>query len=197
MSKDAPGVRYAEVEKERGESVVRVVLDLDGEQQASVKTGVGFFDHLLELFAFHGRFDLGISTEGDTPIDDHVTVKDVGVCIGQAIRQAVGEGDRIDRYGSVHAPIDEALALVVVDVSGRPVTVFECEFSVEKLGDLSTEAIEEFFKTVALEAQITIHIHQLAGRNNHHVAESIFMAFGRALRKAVHKLNGKAKGRID
>ena len=197
MSKDAPGVRYAEVEKERGDSVIRVVLDLDGEQQATVNTGVDFFDHLLELFAFHGRFDLGVSLVGETNLDGHLTVKEVGMCLGQAIRQAVGEGDRIDRYGSVHAPMDEALALVVVDVSGGPITVFESAFTVERLGEMSTEAIEEFFKTVAIEAQMTIHVHQIAGKNNHHIAESIFIAFGRALREAVHKRNGKSKGRMD
>ena len=197
MSKDAPGVRYAEVEKERGDSVIRVVLDLDGEQQASVKTGVGFFDHLLEVFAFHGRFDLGVSVEGEPNLDDHLTVKEVAMCIGQAIRQAVGEGDRLDRYGSVHAPMDEALALVVVDVSGGSTTVFEAGFTIERLGELSTEAIELFFRTVALEAQITVHVHQIAGRNNHHIAESLFIGFGRALRKSVHKMNGKSKGRMD
>ncbi|MDQ2985740.1 MAG: imidazoleglycerol-phosphate dehydratase [Armatimonadota bacterium] len=196
MSKDAPGVRYAEIERESGGTTVRVVLDLDGERQATVQTGVGFFDHLLGVFAYQGCFDLGVSTDGGLHVDDHMTLEDVGVCIGQAIRQALGEGDGIDVYGTEHAPVDEALARVVVDVSARPCLVFDVQFTVERIGEMSTEAVEEFFRAVANHAQITIHVHQLAGKSNHHITEAIFKAFGRALRKAVHKLDGKAKGRL-
>lgn len=175
---------------------MRVVLDLDGERQATVQTGVAFFDHLLEVFAYQGCFDLGVSTDGGLHVDDQLTLEDVGVCIGQAIRQALGEGDGIDVYGTEHAPVDEALAMVVVDVSARPCLVFDVQFTVERIGEMSTEAVEEFFRAVTNHAQITIHVHQLAGKNNHHITEAIFKAFGRALRKAVHKLDNKSKGRL-
>lgn len=200
VSKDAPGVRYAEVERESGETTVRVVLDLDGERQATVQTGIGYFDHMLELLAYHGRLDLGVSADGDLNVDDHHTIEDVGICLGQAIRQAIGEGDGIDRYGASHAPVDEALARVVVDISGRPHVVFDVNFTVERIGEMSSESVEEFFRSLASHASITIHVHQLSGKNNHHLCEAVFKGFGRALREGVHRSEVKTKGgkgRID
>jgi imidazoleglycerol-phosphate dehydratase len=200
VSKDAPGVRYAEVEHECGDATVRVVLDLDGEQQATVDTGVRFFDHLLGLFAYHGRFDLGVSTDVGLHVDDHEMIESVGRCLGEAIRQAIGEGEGLDRYGAAHAPVDDALARVVIDVSGRPYLSFAAEFTVDRIGEMSVEAVEVFFRSIASHASITVHVSQLAGKNNHHVCEAVFKAFGRALREAVHKSDLKnkgVKGRID
>jgi len=195
VSKDAPGVRYAEVERETRGITVRVVLDLDGEQQATVETGVNYFDRLLEIFAFHGCLDLGVSIDGERNVVGHHVVEEVGVGIGQAIRQALGDGEGIDRFGTEHAPLDEALARVSIDVSGRPYLAYDAEFTSERVGEMSAEAIEEFFRAVANHAGITIHIQKVAGKNNHHIAESIFMSFGRTLRKAVHRLDNRSKGR--
>lgn len=194
MSKDAPGVRYAEVEREAGGSTVRVVLDLDGEQQATAESGIKYFDHLLATFAFHGCLDLGVSVDGGLHIDGHHTIEEIGTCFGLAIRQALGDGGGIDRFGTEHAPYDDALARVSVDISGRPFLAFEADFSSEQIGDMSSEAIEEFFRAVANHAQMTIHVHMISGANNHHIAEAIFMAFGRALRRSVHK-DGRPTGR--
>jgi imidazoleglycerol-phosphate dehydratase len=195
VSKDAPGVRYAEVELETRGTTVRVVLDLDGAQQATAETGVKYFDHLLGIFAFHGCLDLGVSIDGGLHVDEHQTIEDVGMCLGQAIRQALGDGAGIDRFGTEHAPLDEALARVSIDISGRPYLAYDVEFSDERIGEMSTEAIEEFFRAVGNHASLTIHVKQVAGKNNHHIAESIFMAFGRALRKAVHRLEIRTKVR--
>jgi imidazoleglycerol-phosphate dehydratase len=188
-------VRYAEVEHETRGTTVRVVLDLDGEQQATVETGVRYFDHLLRILAFHGCLDLGVSIDGDLHVDEHHTIEDVGVCFGQAIRQALGEGAGIDRFGTEHALFDEALARVSIDISGRPYLAFDAEFSTERIGEMSTEAVEEFFRAVANHAAVTIHVQMIAGKNNHHISEAIFMAFGRALRRAVHRLESRSKGR--
>ena len=199
VSKDAPGVRYAEVERESDDNIVRVVLDLDGERQATVDTGVVYFDQLLAAMAFHGKLDLGVSVDG-SGLDGHRTVEEVGVCFGQAIRQAIGEADSIDRFGTCYAPADGALARVVIDISGRPHVVFDASFSVERVGDMSAESIEQFFRAIANHALVTIHIHELEGNNNHHLSEAIFKAFGRALREAVHRADIKpknSKGRLD
>ena len=200
MSKDAPGVRYAEIERESRDTNVRVVLDLDGERQATVQSGVGYFDHMLELFAYHGKLDLGVSADGNLEVDDHHTIEEVGVCIGQAIRQAIGDGEGIDGYGTAHALADEALTRVVIDVSDKAHVEFGVEFTVERIGTMSSESVEQFFRGLANHAGITIHVHQLAGQNNHHICESIFKAFGRSLRAAVNKSDLKSKGgkgRID
>ncbi|HET6645293.1 MAG TPA: imidazoleglycerol-phosphate dehydratase [Fimbriimonadales bacterium] len=195
MSKEAPGVRYAEVELETEENRVRVVLDLDGERQATTTTGVGYFDHMLSTFAYHGCFDLGVTAERDYVIDDLHILEDVGACLGRAIRQAIGDGGGIVGYGSEHAPMDEALAHAVVDLSGRSYLNFEAEFSVDKIGEMSTENVEQFFHAVARGANMTLHIRQLAGHNNHHVCEAIFRAFGRSLFHAVTKIGQSSRQR--
>ncbi len=195
MSKDAPGVRYAEVERETRGTTVRVVLDLDGEKQATAETGVNYFDHLLGIFAFHGCLDLGVSIDGGLHVDEHHTIEDVGICLGQAIHQALGDGEGIDRFGTEYAPLDEALARVSIDISGRPYLAYDANFTAGSIGDLSTEAVEEFFRAVANHAAVTIHVQMISGKNNHHIAESIFMSFGRALRRAVHRIESRVKGR--
>jgi imidazoleglycerol-phosphate dehydratase len=201
MKKRASGVRYAEEERETSEVRVRVVLDLDGECKPSISTGIGFFDHMLELMVFHGGFDCGISAEGDLHVDDHHTVEDVGICFGKAVRSALGAFESISRYGSEVVPMDDALVLVAMDVSGRPYLSFQVEFTHEKIGDLSTDSVEEFFRAFCNHAGATVHIQALAGRNNHHLCEATFKAFGRALRKAVARSDApgvpSTKGLID
>lgn len=181
MSKNAPGVRYAEVYRETAETRVQVVLDLDGGSRRDIATGVGFFDHMLAQLAFHGHIDLGVSAEGDLHIDDHHSVEDVGIVFGQALAQALDGGDPIARYGSNHTPMDEALVLAAVDVSGRGMLTYEIPFQRENLGTMATECVREFFRALATHSGLTIHLRKVCGENDHHVCEAAFKAFGRAL----------------
>lgn len=201
MSRDAPGVRYAEVFRETSETRVQVVLDLDGGTRRDILTGIGFFDHMLSQLAFHGHIDLGVSAEGDIEIDDHHTVEDVGIVLGQALAQATDANDSIARYSDNHTPMDEALVLVSVDVSGRGVLVFDVDFKREKIGDLSTECIREFFRALTTHSGITVHIKKIAGDNDHHVCEAIFKGFGRAISAAYGKVErqhgSSTKGKRD
>jgi imidazoleglycerol-phosphate dehydratase len=155
---------------------------------------------MLQQMAFHGQVDVGISVEGDLQIDDHHTVEDVGMVLGQALTQALGD-EAIDRYGSAHTPMDEALAMVVVDVSGRGVLVFDVPWQREKIGELSTECVREFFRALAMHSGITLHIRKLSGENDHHVCEAIFKGFGRALYQATRRTDRRGststKGRRD
>jgi len=189
MSKDAPGVRFAEIERETAETRVHMVLDLDGGSRHDVGTGIGFFDHMLTLLAFHGQIDLGVSAVGDLEVDDHHLVEDVGIVMGQALREALVSEQNITRYGSVQSPMDEALVLVVIDVSGRGVLTWNVDFQREKLGELSTECIREFFRALAAHSRMTIHVHKTCGLNDHHVAEAIFKGFGRALHLAAEPVD--------
>jgi imidazoleglycerol-phosphate dehydratase len=184
MSKSAPGVRYAEIYRETSETRIQVVVDLDGGTRRDISTGIPFFDHMLMQLAFHGQIDLGLSAEGDLEIDDHHTVEDCGIVLGQAIAQALDQDTPIVRYGSNHTPMDEALVLAVVDISGRGVLGYNVEFNRDKLGGLSTECVREFFRALTTHANITVHLHKIAGENDHHVCEAIFKAFGRALSQA-------------
>jgi imidazoleglycerol-phosphate dehydratase len=184
MSKSTPGVRYAEVDRETRETRVQVVLDLDGGSRRDISTGIGFFDHMLTLMAFHGCMDLGVEAEGDTNVDDHHTVEDVGIVLGRAIDQALEGGDNIVRYGSISMPMDEALVLSAVDVSGRGQVFSDVAFKRDKLGELSTENVHEFFRAVAINARVTVHFRMLAGVNDHHICEAMFKGFGLALNQA-------------
>lgn len=201
MSKETPGVRYSEQERETEATRVRVVIDLDGAKRATVDTGIGYFDHMLTEFAFHGGFDLGVSAEGDLHVDDHHTLEDVGICLGGAIRQALGDSAGINRFGMEHVPVDDALVRAVVDISGRPFLNFDVKFTTNRIGAMTSESVEQFFRGLVNHAGMTIHFHQLAGHNNHHICEAVFKAFGRALRKAVIKVDTRgtpsAKGVID
>jgi len=201
MSKGTPGVRYAEIYRETSETRITVVLDLDGGTRRDILTGIGFFDHMLEQLAFHGQMDLGIQTEGDLHIDDHHTVEDVGIVLGQALRQALELPGGIVRYGTVHSPMDEALVLVVLDVSGRGGAFFEVDFHREKVGDLSVECVKEFFRALAHHSGINFHIRKIAGENDHHVIEAIFKGLGRALHEATRRTERRGatstKGSID
>lgn len=184
MSKDTPGVRYAEVDRETKETRIQAVLDLDGGLRRDITTGIGFFDHMLTQFAFHGEFNLGIHVEGDLHVDDHHTVEDVGIVIGRLVRDALGQSGDIIRYGSSHTPMDEALVMAAVDISGRGILVYDVPFRREKIGDLSTECVREFFRAFSAHSGITVHLRKMAGENDHHVCEATFKAFGRALREA-------------
>lgn len=200
MSKGAPEVRYAEVERETTETRVRVVLDLDGGTRRDISTGIGFFDHLLDLLAFHGQFDLGVQAEGDLKVDDHHTVEDVGIVLGKALKQALIESDPVERFGDCHTAMDEALVLAAVDLSGRGHLSFEVGFSRDQIGGLATENIREFCKALCLHAGLTAHICKVAGENDHHVAEAIFKGLGRALHMATRRTTRtgtSTKGSID
>jgi len=201
MSKSTPGVRYAEVYRETSETRIQVVLDLDGGTRQDVQTGIGFFDHMLKLMAFHGQFDLGISCEGDNEIDDHHSIEDCGIVLGKAFQQALSNTVPIVRYASNHTAMDEALSLVAIDVSGRGVLTFNADFKREMLGDMATENIREFFRAFSAHSGITIHIHKIAGENDHHVAEGIFKGFGRAIQSATRRSDRigstSTKGKLD
>ena len=178
-------MRQAEILRKTGETEIRVCLNLDGTGKCRIDSGVGFLNHMLELFARHGRFDLEICCKGDTWVDDHHSVEDIGIALGQALRQALGDKKGICRYGDIILPMDEALILASVDISGRGMLCLSAEFRTEKIGTFDTELVEEFFQAFAANAGITLHIRQLDGKNSHHIAEGMFKAVARAMRKAV------------
>ncbi len=194
------GVRFAEVDRETKETNIHVVLDLDGGTKQDISTGIGFFDHMLNLMAFHGQFDVGIEAEGDLHIDDHHTVEDVGIVLGRAFCDALDSTGPIERYGSCHMVMEEALVLIAVDISGRSGIFFDCDFSRECVGGLATENVKEFLRAFVGNAKCTIHVKKMAGENDHHVIEAIFKGLGRALEQATRRSerrNGNStKGRI-
>lgn len=188
MSRSAPGVRYAEVERETSETRIRVVLDLDGGTVRDASTGIGIFDHLLAQLAFHGQVDLGISAEGDLEVDDHHIVEDVGIVLGQAIAQALESEGPISRFGSNITPMDDALVMVALDISGRGGLHWDVTFSRERVGELATETLEEFFGALARHSGLTLHIRKVAGHNDHHLCNAVFKGVGLALHEAAKRL---------
>jgi imidazoleglycerol-phosphate dehydratase len=178
-------MRAASVSRRTAETDVSVSLALDGTGRAMVATGVGFLDHMLELFARHALFDLEVKVEGDLHVDQHHTVEDAGIALGQAFLKALGEKRGIARYSSVDLPMDETLSRVAVDVSGRPFLVFRAEFPTEKIGAFDTELVREWFQAFAMNAGITLHAETFYGANSHHIAESLYKGLARALRAAV------------
>jgi len=178
-------MRKATVARKTRETDITVSVDLDGSGRSDIRTGVGFFDHMLDQVARHGLIDLDIRAEGDLHIDFHHTVEDVGIALGQAIRQALGDMRGITRYADVHLPMDEALTRCAIDISGRPFLVFRAEFPRPKIGEFDTELVEEWSRAFAMNAGITLHVANLYGSNSHHIAESCFKALARALRTAV------------
>ena len=188
-------MRSAQIERKTAETDVRLTLSLDGTGRAQINTGVGFLDHMLTLFAAHGRFDLSVSCEGDTQVDDHHSVEDVGIALGDAVAQALGEKRGIRRYGSMLLPMDEALVLCAVDLSGRCCLRMQAAFPSQKIGTFDTELVEEFFMAFSRHAGATLHLRQLDGTNSHHIAEAMFKAFGRALSEAV-SLDARLAGEI-
>lgn len=178
-------MRKATVERDTLETQIQISVDLDGQGNANFETGVPFFEHMLDQIARHGMIDLDIKANGDTHIDDHHTVEDIGITLGQAINKAVGDKKGITRYGHAYVPLDEALSRVVIDLSGRPGLVFNADFTRETIGNFETELVFEFFQGFVNHANATVHIDCLRGHNSHHQAETIFKAFGRALRMAL------------
>ncbi|SFR55289.1 imidazoleglycerol-phosphate dehydratase HisB [Thiomicrospira sp. ALE5] len=177
--------RTAQVTRNTLETKIKLSINLDGKGTANFNTGVPFFEHMLDQISRHGLIDLDIQADGDLHIDDHHTVEDIGIALGQALFNAVGDKKGIVRYGHAYVPLDEALSRVVIDLSGRPGLVFNAQFSREKIGQFDTQLVEEFFLAFANNARVTLHIENLYGKNAHHQVETIFKAFGRALRMAL------------
>lgn len=177
--------RTASIERKTFETDIAVSFDLDGKGSSRIETGIGFFDHMLEGFAKHGFFDLTCTVKGDLQVDGHHTVEDAGIVLGQAIAQAVGDKKGIQRFGYFILPMDDALALCAVDLCGRPYLNFECSFPVERVGELETELVREFFYALSYSAGMNLHIKMLSGINAHHMIEAMFKAFAKALDQAV------------
>jgi imidazoleglycerol-phosphate dehydratase len=178
-------MRKAEISRKTTETSVKVSVNLDGTGTYAVKTGVGFFDHMMEQLARHSLIDIALETKGDTHIDDHHTVEDSGIALGQAVAKALGERKGIRRYGACDLPMDETLSRCAIDVSGRPFLVFKVSFPHAKIGTFDTELVREWFQAFAMNAGITLHIENAYGANSHHIAEASFKALARALRAAV------------
>ena len=177
--------RRAEIERNTKETKIKIALELDGTGKAELHSGIGFFDHMLDGFARHGLFDLTVDVDGDLDVDCHHTVEDTGIVLGNAIREAVGDKKGIRRYGSCILPMDEALVLCAVDLSGRPYYVSDASFSAPMIGDLDTETISEFFYAVSYSAAINLHFKVFSGSNSHHICEAMFKAFAKAPDAAV------------
>lgn len=176
--------RIAAIERNTKETQIKLTLNLDGTGKAAVHTGIGFFDHMLEGFARHGFFDLTVEVNGDLQVDTHHTIEDTGIVLGRAIKEAVGDKKGIVRYGSRILPMDEALLLCALDLCGRPYLVYDLQLDREKVGDLETEMIREFFYAVSYGAEMNLHLKQLSGINNHHIIEGAFKVFAKALDEA-------------
>jgi imidazoleglycerol-phosphate dehydratase len=176
--------RVAQVQRQTGETSVDVRLDLDGTGIGNVETGVPFLDHMLDLFARHGRFDLTVRAQGDTHIDDHHTTEDIGITLGQALREAGGDKRGIARYGHAYAPMDEALVRSALDLSGRPFCVYEVPVPQSKVGHFDTELVEHFCQSLAFNAALTLHVDLIRGRNTHHILEAVFKSLALALHHA-------------
>lgn len=187
--------RTAKVARNTLETQIEVTLDLDGQGQFSAETGVPFLDHMMEQIARHGLFDLAVKANGDLHIDAHHTVEDIGITLGQAFKQALGDKKGIVRYGHSYVPLDEALSRVVLDLSGRPGIEYDVNFTRDKIGEFDVELFHEFFQGFVNHAGVTLHIDSLKGSNSHHIAETCFKAFGRALRMAV-TLDERALGQM-
>ena len=178
-------MRTAEIKRKTAETDIALKLDLDGTGKSQIDSGVGFLDHMLTLFAKHGRFDLALTCKGDTNVADHHSVEDIGICLGEAFAKALGDKAGIRRYGNMLLPMDEALILSALDISGRAHLSYEAKIRARKVGTFDTELAEEFWEAFVRSAKITLHIRQLAGRNAHHIIEGMFKSVARALREAV------------
>jgi len=188
-------MRTASLSRKTRETDIQVEVTLDGSGKSEISTGVGFFDHMLDQIARHSLIDLTIQAKGDLHIDFHHTVEDVGIALGQAIRQALGDMKGITRYADVHLPMDEALTRVAIDISGRAFLVFRTEFHTPKIGEFDTQLVREFFQAFAMNAGLTLHVETLYGVNDHHISESCFKGLARALRIAV-SIDERQSGRV-
>jgi imidazoleglycerol-phosphate dehydratase len=190
---DQPAVRQATVERKTKETQIRLSLNLDGEGASEIATGIGFLDHMLTALSTHSRFDLTVQCRGDLHVDAHHSVEDVGIVLGQALREALGDKKGIVRFGHAYVPLDEALARCVIDLSGRPWLYFDAPFKARQVGTLPTELFEDFFWALADHGRLNLHLEILRGRNAHHMAETLFKATARALSMAV-ALDPRTKG---
>ncbi|WP_441232971.1 imidazoleglycerol-phosphate dehydratase HisB [Bradyrhizobium sp. 930_D9_N1_4] len=188
-------MRTATIKRKTKETDIEVSVNLDGTGVANIATGIGFFDHMLDLLARHSRIDLTVKAVGDLHIDYHHTTEDTGIALGQAVKQALGNMAGITRYAGVHMPMDETLSRVVIDISGRPFLVFKADFPRDKIGEFDTELVREWFQAFAMHAGVTLHVETLYGDNSHHIAESCFKGLARALRTAV-AIDPKTAGEI-
>ena len=188
-------MREGKIARSTKETEVAVSVNLDGTGRAEIATGIGFLDHMLDLLARHSRIDLTVKAQGDLHIDQHHTTEDVGIVLGQALKQALGDMRGITRYADVHVPMDETLTRVAIDISGRPVLVFRVEFPRDKIGEFDVDLVREFFQAFTTNAGVTLHVETLYGDNSHHVAESCFKGLARALRVAV-AVDASAKNEI-
>ena len=187
--------RAAFLTRDTAETKIRLTLNLDGSGKYRIETGCGFLNHMLELFARHGRFDLELLCEGDVRVDYHHTTEDVGIALGQALCEALGEKRGIRRYGSIFLPMDEALVLTSLDLSGRPYLVMDAPIPAQKVGDFDTELVKEFMTAFAANGRLTLHIREFSGENSHHIIEAMFKGLGRALGEAV-SIDGKYRDEI-
>ncbi len=178
-------MRTAEITRKTAETDIMLTLNLDGTGKSQIKTQVGFLDHMLTLFAAHGKFDLAVTCQGDTWVDDHHSAEDIGICLGQAFQQALGDKRGITRYGSFLLPMDEALIQTAVDISGRSFLGFGLEIPTEKIGSFDTELVEEFWLAFVRQCPMSLHIRQMAGKNSHHIVEGCFKSVARSLKIAV------------
>jgi len=188
-------MRTATIKRKTKETDIAVGVNLDGAGVSDVATGIGFFDHMLDLLARHSGIDITVKAQGDLHVDHHHTTEDVGIALGQAVKQALGDMAGITRYAGVHLPMDETLSRVVIDISGRPVLVFKVEFPRHKIGEFDTELVREWFQAFAMNAGITMHVETLYGENSHHISESCFKGLARALRVAV-AIDPRANGAV-
>jgi imidazoleglycerol-phosphate dehydratase len=188
-------MRTAKVKRTTKETDIDVAVDLDGKGTSSIETGIGFLDHMLDLLARHSRIDITAKAKGDLHIDYHHTAEDVGIALGQAVKQALGDMKGITRYADVHLPMDEALTRVAIDISGRPFLVFRTKFNHHKIGSFDTELVNEWFQAFAMNAGVTLHVETLYGSNDHHIAESCFKGLARALRAAI-SIDERARGEV-
>lgn len=173
--------RYAQVHRKTNETDISLTLTLDGNGKQDIATGIGFFDHMLSGFTRHGFFDLDLKVAGDLEVDSHHTIEDTGIVLGNAIREALGDKKGIKRFGSMILPMDETLVLCAIDLSGRPYFAFDAEFTTDRVGDMDTEMVREFFYAISYSAGMNLHMKVLSGTNNHHIIEALFKAFGKAL----------------
>ena len=182
-------MRKGLVERNTLETKIKVKINLDGIGKADIYTGIGFLDHMLTLMAFHGKFDLNVKCDGDLYVDDHHTIEDLGISMGQAFKDAIGDRVGIRRYSTVYIPMDEALAYTSLDISNRPYLVFNVDFETEKIGSMSTGMFKEFFRAFVNESRITLHINLLYGENDHHKIEAVFKSFARALKEGTEVIS--------
>jgi imidazoleglycerol-phosphate dehydratase len=185
MVKRNDDTRTAQISRKTNETKIDLKVDLDGRGRATAKTGVGFFDHMLDLLSRHSLIDLDVKAEGDLHVDQHHTVEDVGLVLGQAIEKALGDKRGIHRYGSATVPMDESLATVTVDLSGRPAFVFNVKFTGDTIGGFAVELVQEFLKALATSGRMNLHVNVPYGTNNHHISEAVFKGLARALRQAI------------